>query len=232
LSERGEHIDYCIVGEPSSTAEIGDVVKIGRRGSLNGLLHIKGLQGHVAYPQLAKNPIHEGVPALIELCQIQWDQGNAAFPPSSFQISNIKAGTGANNVIPESMSVAFNVRFSTEIDAESIQLQVQSVLDAHTLDYEIDWQLSGNPFLTSTGSLLNTVQESIQSVTGRQTSMSTSGGTSDGRFIASTGAEVIEIGPCNATIHKVDECVAIADLDTLSSIYQSIIQNLLSKGDS
>ena len=232
LTKQGENIDYCIVGEPSSTAEIGDVVKIGRRGSLSGLLSIKGLQGHVAYPQLAKNPIHEGVPALTELCQMQWDQGNAAFPPSSFQISNIKAGTGANNVIPESMSVDFNVRFSTEIDAETIQLRVQSVLDSHALDYEIDWQLSGNPFLTSTGSLLSIVGESIQSVTGRQTSMSTSGGTSDGRFIAPTGAEVVEIGPCNATIHKVDECVAIADLDALSSIYQSVIENLLSTHES
>ena len=227
LNRQDEHIDYCIVGEPSSSTYIGDVVKIGRRGSLNGMLRINGIQGHIAYPQLAKNPIHKGVPAMHELCQIKWDQGNEAFPPSSFQIASIDAGSGANNIIPDSMSVEFNIRFSTEIDAESIQKRIQAVLDSHDLNYELNWQLSGNPFLTSHGKLLDVVCQSIQSVTGRQTSTSTTGGTSDGRFIAPAGAEVIEQGPCNATIHKVNECVAIADLDTLSSIYQAIIEKLL-----
>ncbi len=227
LQARGEHIDYCLVGEPSSSQRLGDVVKNGRRGSLNGRLVVRGVQGHVAYPHLAKNPVHLAAPALAELAAAEWDQGNAFFPATSFQISNIQAGTGVTNVIPGSLEVLFNFRFSTEVTAEQLQQRVQAILDRHGLDYHIDWTLSGQPFLTPAGELVDAVQDAIRQVTGHDTQLSTSGGTSDGRFIAPTGAQVVELGPLNATIHKVDECVACADLDSLSAIYERIMAKLL-----
>jgi len=228
LEARGEKIDWCIVGEPSSTNKVGDIVKNGRRGSLNGRLTIKGKQGHIAYPHLANNPIHLAVPALTELCAIEWDHGNADFPPTSFQISNLNSGTGATNVIPGTAEVVFNFRYSTEVTHEQLQDGVTAILDKHELQYELSWELSGKPFRTASGALVDAVRSSIYSVTGYHTELSTSGGTSDGRFIAPTGAQVIELGPLNATIHQVDECVSIADLDTLSVIYQAILSELLS----
>lgn len=227
LSARGIKIDYCLVGEPSSTEQLGDTIKIGRRGSLSGKLKVNGIQGHVAYPQLASNPIHGALPALTALTQIQWDAGNDSFPPTSFQISNVHAGTGANNVIPESMEIDFNLRFSTELDADTIKRQINAVMDSENIDYEIDWHLSGEPFLTHSGQLITAVTHSIEKITGHTTELSTAGGTSDGRFIAPTGAEVIELGPCNATIHKVDERVSIAELEQLSNVYQCVIEQLL-----
>jgi succinyl-diaminopimelate desuccinylase len=227
LSKRNISIDYCLVGEPSSSRQLGDTVKIGRRGSLSAKLLVKGLQGHVAYPQLARNPIHKALPALTELSQISWDQGNASFPATSFQISNVHAGTGANNVIPEQIEIDFNLRFSTELDAASIKARIIDSLDRHKLDYKIDWHLSGNPFLTSTGELINATVSSIQEITGITTEQSTAGGTSDGRFIAPTGAEVVELGPCNATIHQINERVTVAELDQLSLVYENILEKLL-----
>ncbi len=227
LQARGEQIDFCIVGEPSSDQLVGDVVKIGRRGSLSGRLRVQGMQGHVAYPHLARNPIHLALPALTELCAETWDNGNDAFPATSLQISNINAGTGANNVIPEALVVDFNLRFSTELDAEGIQHRVHTMLDKHALDYHIDWHLSGVPFLTTGGKLISAVSDSIQAITKLTTVASTAGGTSDGRFIAPTGAEVVELGPCNGTIHKIDECVRVADLELLSVIYQEILERIL-----
>ncbi len=227
LKERNIHIDYCIVGEPSSNLVLGDTVKIGRRGSLGGCLTVKGVQGHIAYPHLTVNPIHKALLPLAELCATSWDQGNASFPPTSFQISNIHGGTGAGNVIPGKLQVDFNFRFSTELDEARIRSRTESILQQFDIDYELQWNLSGNPFLTSAGSLIKTASASITSVTGISPELSTSGGTSDGRFIAPTGAQVIELGPCNATIHKVNECVAVADLDTLSSIYQDLLGRLL-----
>lgn len=227
LSARGIKIDYCLVGEPSSTQQLGDTIKIGRRGSLSGKLRVKGIQGHVAYPQLASNPIHNGLPALTALTQLNWDEGNDAFPPTSFQVSNINAGTGANNVIPESMEVEFNLRYSTELDADAIKRQVNTILDRENVDYEIDWHLSGEPFLTMQGELITAVSQSIEKVTGLRTEQSTAGGTSDGRFIAPTGAEVVELGPCNETIHKIDERVSVAELEQLTDIYQSVIEQFL-----
>lgn len=229
LSKRGIKIDYCLVGEPSSTDQLGDTIKIGRRGSLSGKLKVIGVQGHVAYPQLASNPIHNALPALSALTQLSWDAGNDSFPPTSFQISNVRAGTGANNVIPETMEVDFNLRFSTELDADTIKRQINDVMDREGVDYTIDWHLSGEPFLTSSGQLIAAVSESIESITGLSTAKSTAGGTSDGRFIAPTGAEVVELGPCNETIHKVNERVSIAELEQLSNIYQSVIEHLLLK---
>lgn len=220
-------MDYCVVGEPSSTAEVGDVVKPGRRGSLGATLTVRGKQGHVAYPHLADNPIHRVAPALADLTQQQWDQGNDLFPATSLQISNIQAGTGATNVIPGECQVVFNFRFSTEVSAEQLQSRTQAILDAHQLDYQLDWQLSGQPFLTQAGALLDATQSAIQQVTGRQTTLSTAGGTSDARFIAPTGTQVVELGPINATIHQVDECVSCADLETLTNIYYHIMLNLL-----
>jgi succinyl-diaminopimelate desuccinylase len=227
LQNRGEKIDWCVVGEPSSTNQVGDVVKNGRRGSLNARLTVKGKQGHIAYPHLAKNPIHLLTPALHELCEIEWDKGNADFPPTSFQVSNIQAGTGATNVIPGNIDLVFNFRYSTEVTAEQLQQRVEAVLDAHQLDYAIAWELSGQPFRTASGELLEAVQQAIVDVTGYNTELSTSGGTSDGRFIAPTGTQVIELGPLNATIHQIDECVSVADIDTLSHIYETLLIKLL-----
>ena len=227
LQARGEHIDLCLVGEPSSRERLGDVIKNGRRGSLNGRLTVRGKQGHVAYPHLAVNPVHLAAPALAELAAIEWDRGNAFFPPTSFQISNIQAGTGAENVVPGEMQVMFNLRYSTELDADTIRRRVHALLDRHGLDYALEWRLSGEPFLTPAGELVGAARVAIRELTGLDTELSTSGGTSDGRFIAPTGAQVLELGPLNATIHQVDECVALADLDRLSEIYRRILEKLL-----
>ncbi|MGM0595323.1 MAG: succinyl-diaminopimelate desuccinylase, partial [Pseudomonadota bacterium] len=227
LEARGEKIDWCLVGEPTSTAKVGDVVKNGRRGSLNGRLTVKGVQGHVAYPHLADNPVHRAAPALAELAAIEWDQGNAFFPPTSFQISNIHAGTGATNIIPGELEVLLNFRFSTEQTEQQLRPQVEAVLARHGLDYEIEWALSGNPFLTAEGELLEATQQAIETVCGYRPEINTAGGTSDGRFIAPTGAQVLELGPLNATIHKVNECVSVTDLDKLSTIYENILERLL-----
>jgi succinyl-diaminopimelate desuccinylase len=227
LKARGEQIDWCLVGEPSSRTQTGDVIKNGRRGSLNGVLRVRGQQGHVAYPQLADNPIHRAAAALAELVATEWDAGNAHFPPTTFQISNINAGTGAENVIPGELHILFNLRFSTESTPESIRSRVHAILDRHGLDYSIDWKISGLPFITPAGELVDAARRAIRSVTGIETELSTSGGTSDGRFIAPTGAQVVELGPLNATIHKTNECVNLAELDTLSSIYERILELLL-----
>ncbi|MEG3768154.1 succinyl-diaminopimelate desuccinylase [Alteromonas sp. 14N.309.X.WAT.G.H12] len=227
LEARNEKIDWCIVGEPSSTTEVGDVVKNGRRGSLTGDLTVNGIQGHVAYPHLAKNPVHDVAPALSELSQAHWDHGNDYFPPTSFQISNIHAGTGAGNVIPGTCQVCFNFRFSTEVTNEKLIEKVNHILDGHQLDYHIDWTFNGQPFLTDAGALVEATQQAIHEVTGRDTKLSTAGGTSDGRFIAPTGAQVIELGPVNATIHKVNECVLMDDLAKLADIYYAILVRLL-----
>lgn len=227
LTARHEKVDWCIVGEPSSSEVVGDVVKNGRRGSLNARLLIKGLQGHVAYPHLARNPIHLVAPALTELAAEVWDQGNAFFPPTSFQISNIHSGTGATNVVPGELEALINFRFSTESTVEGLQERVRTLLDRHGLDYELDWNLSGMPFLTEPGDLLDGVRSAIRQVTGRETQPSTSGGTSDGRFIATMGTQVVELGPLNATIHQLNEHVSVDDLDTLTDIYHATLQGLL-----
>ncbi len=229
LEARNEKMDWCLVGEPTSSNVVGDVIKNGRRGSLNAILKVRGVQGHIAYPQLAKNPIHLATPALTALTAIEWDRGNEFFPPTSFQISNIKGGTGATNVIPGELEVVFNFRFSTESTEAGLRQRVHEVLDHHKLDYTIDWALSGNPFLTAKGELVEATQKAIRSVVGIETELSTSGGTSDGRFIAPTGAQVLELGPLNATIHKLNECVAVEDLDTLSDIYEQLLENLLAR---
>ncbi|EKO3737200.1 succinyl-diaminopimelate desuccinylase [Vibrio metschnikovii] len=226
LMARNELIDMCIVGEPSSTLKVGDVVKNGRRGSITGDLTIKGIQGHVAYPHLANNPVHQALPALAELAATTWDNGNAYFPPTSFQIPNLQAGTGASNVIPGEFSVQFNFRFSTELTEQEIKRRVHSVLDAHGLDYELKWTLSGDPFLTDAGSLLDAVVCAVQEVNHQQPQLLTTGGTSDGRFITKMGAQVVELGPVNATIHKVNECVSIADLEKLTDMYQNVLEHL------
>ena len=227
LKNNNEHIDMCLVGEPSCTSQLGDTIKNGRRGSLGAKLTVHGIQGHVAYPHLAKNPIHQIAPALVELTAIEWDQGNEFFPPTSFQISNINAGTGATNVIPGDIEVLFNFRFSTELTQEKIASRVEALLESHGLDYDIDWVLSGHPFLTAKGELVDAAQKSITEITGLKTELSTAGGTSDGRFIAPTGSQVIELGPLNATIHKVNECVGTKELDDLSLIYETILEKLL-----
>ena len=227
LENRAEKIDYCLVGEPSSTNTIGDVVKNGRRGSLNGKLVVNGVQGHVAYPHLAKNPVHLLAPALAELSAMQWDKGNEFFPPTTFQISNINSGTGATNVIPGKVEVLFNFRFSTETTEQKLKQQVTALFDQHQLDYHIDWTLSGHPFITPRGALVNATTTAIKKVMGIDTELSTSGGTSDGRFIAPTGAQVVELGPLNATIHKLNECVKADDLDALSSMYEQMMKSLL-----
>lgn len=229
LEARNEKIDWCLVGEPSSTDKVGDVVKNGRRGSLNGYLTIKGKQGHIAYPHLAENPIHLMAPALAELCAIEWDQGNDDFPPTSFQVSNLNSGTGVTNVIPGTTEIIFNFRYSTESTHEQLQQGVIDILDKHGLEYDLRWELSGKPFRTASGALVDAVKTAIHTVTAYETELSTSGGTSDGRFIAPTGAQVVELGPLNATIHQIDECVSVADLDTLSDIYQTLLKNLLLK---
>jgi len=227
LEARGEKITWCLVGEPSSKDQTGDIIKNGRRGSLNGVLTIKGRQGHGAYPLLADNPIHRGAPALAELAAVEWDGGNEFFPPTTFQISNISAGTGAENVIPGTVELLFNLRFSTESTAASLKSRVTAILDRHQLDYDIQWRLSGQPFLTPVGELVAAARNAIQAATGIATELSTSGGTSDGRFIAPTGAQVVELGPVNATIHQTNECVNVAELDRLSAIYEEILKQLL-----
>ncbi len=227
LEARNEKIDWCLVGEPSSTERVGDIIKNGRRGSLGCTLTVKGVQGHVAYPHLAENPIHKVAPALAELCSQTWDRGNDYFPPTTFQISNIHAGTGATNVIPGEVEVVFNFRFSTEVTPEQLQQRVEEIFRRHQLDFRLDWNLSGMPFLTPRGELVDALCDAIESTTGYETTLSTSGGTSDGRFIAPTGAQVVELGPLNATIHKVNECVKVADLDALSDIYERSLENLL-----
>ncbi len=227
LQKRGEHIDWCLVGEPSSTEQVGDVVKNGRRGSLGGVLRVRGRQGHVAYPHLALNPVHAVAPALAELAATEWDEGNAFFPPTTFQISNINAGTGATNVIPGQCDIVFNFRFSTETNDTLLRQRVEEVLARHQLDFQIDWKLSGNPFLTARGELVDAAITAIRDVTGMETELSTAGGTSDGRFIAPTGTQVVELGPLNATIHQVNECVSVEDLDRLSAMYEGILEQLL-----
>ncbi len=227
LEARQEKIKWCLVGEPSSSKQLGDVIKNGRRGSLNGKLTITGKQGHVAYPHLADNPIHRFAPALDELARVEWDQGNAFFPPTTFQVSNLNAGTGANNVIPGELHALINFRFSTELTEAQIRARTEAILDKHGLQYELEWSLSGKPFLTAKGELVAASVAAIREVTTRETELSTSGGTSDGRFIAPTGAQVLELGPINATIHQINECVSIQDLDTLTVIYQKILEGLL-----
>jgi succinyl-diaminopimelate desuccinylase len=227
LEARNEKITWCIVGEPSSVTHTGDMIKNGRRGSLNGTLKVKGQQGHVAYPERARNPVHGFLPALNELCGIEWDRGNQYFPPTSFQISNINAGTGADNVIPGSMEVLFNFRFSSELTAEQLKQRTEAVFNRHYRDYELTWRLSGNPFLTPEGELVAAARDSIREVMKLETELSTGGGTSDGRFIAPTGAQVVELGPVNATIHKVNERVEIAELDRVKAIYQRMLEKLL-----
>lgn len=227
LQQRGTKITWCLVGEPSSQDTLGDVVRSGRRGSLNGHLTVKGIQGHVAYPTEALNPIHAALPALAELVAVTWDNGNEFFPPTSLQISNMHAGTGANNVIPGDLRLLFNFRFSTESDQASLQARTEAILARHGLDYALDWSLSGQPFLTRRGELIPMVQRVIKNRLAIDTQLSTSGGTSDGRFIAPTGTQVVELGPRNATIHKVNECVATADLVALSHLYSDILAGLL-----
>jgi len=227
LQARNESIDWCLVGEPSSTSKIGDTVKNGRRGSLGCKLIIIGKQGHVAYPHLANNPIHLAIPMLDELSGMEWDQGNDFFPPTTFQISNINSGTGATNVIPSTAETVFNFRFSTEVTADQLKQKVENLLTKYQLNYKIEWNLSGLPFLTAKGSLVAATVKAIKQVTGREAELSTSGGTSDGRFIAPTGAQVIELGPVNATIHQINECVSIDDINTLEEIYYQMLIELL-----
>ncbi|MEB5477658.1 succinyl-diaminopimelate desuccinylase [Acinetobacter pollinis] len=227
LENRQEKIKWCLVGEPSSTNTLGDIVKNGRRGSLNAKIIIQGKQGHVAYPHLAKNPIHLATAAIDELCKTVWDEGNEYFPATSFQISNIHAGTGATNVIPDTLEITCNFRFSTEVTAEELKARVTAILDKNDLDYDITWNLSGLPFITPVGDLVKATQQAIEKTTGSCTQLSTSGGTSDGRFIAPTGAQVIELGVLNATIHQVNEHVNVADLEPLAQIYEEILVNLL-----
>ena len=226
LQARGERLDWCIVGEPTSVQRTGDMIKNGRRGTMSGKLVVKGVQGHIAYPQLAKNPIHLLSPALAELVTIEWDKGNAFFPPTSWQVSNIHAGTGASNVIPGECVVDFNFRFCTESTPEQLQQRLSAVLDKHGLTYDLKWTIGGLPFLTTPGDLVGAVQSAIREVTGLETELSTTGGTSDGRFIAQVCPQVIELGPPNATIHKIDEHVAVADLEPLKNIYLGVLRNL------
>lgn len=227
LEARNEKIDMCLVGEPSSTNKLGDVVKNGRRGSLSGNLTVLGKQGHVAYPHLSENPIHSSAPALAELVAEEWDKGNEFFPATSFQISNMNSGTGANNVIPGECEIMFNLRFSTELTEDQIKQRVEAILNKHNLKYELEWVLSGHPFLTAAGELVEATCKAINDICGYDTELSTAGGTSDGRFIAPTGAQVLELGPLNATIHQVNEHVKAEDLITLSKIYQRMMEHLL-----
>jgi len=231
LRERNERLDYCIVGEPSSTERLGDMIKNGRRGSLGATLHVKGVQGHVAYPHLARNPIHQAMPALDALVNEHWDAGNDFFPATSLQISNLRAGTGATNVIPGDVEVVFNFRFSTEVTADELKARTEAILAHHGLAYQIDWTLNGEPFLTAEGELVDAVIKGVEAVTGKRPALSTSGGTSDGRFIATLGAQVVELGPLNDTIHKVNERVRASDLDDLSRIYEATLQALLLSGE-
>ncbi|MHB8741710.1 MAG: succinyl-diaminopimelate desuccinylase [Sulfuricaulis sp.] len=227
LGQRGIKIDYCVVGEPSCAKTLGDTIKIGRRGSLTGRLQVRGKQGHVAYPHLAKNPIHMLAPALAELAVTEWDQGNADFPPTSFQVSNIHGGTGAENVIPGRLEVVFNFRFSTAVTDADLRHRVEAILRRHGVDHEIQWVLSGHPFLTQGATLIESVRQAVQAELGVDATPSTTGGTSDGRFIAPTGTEVVEFGPLNSTIHQIDECIAVQDLGRLSRVYCRILESLL-----
>ncbi|EOX4808629.1 MULTISPECIES: succinyl-diaminopimelate desuccinylase [Vibrio] len=229
LMERGENIDMCIVGEPSSTDVVGDVVKNGRRGSITGDLTVKGTQGHVAYPHLASNPVHESLLAIHELATTEWDKGNDYFPPTSFQIPNVSAGTGASNVIPGEFHVQFNLRFSTELNNDAIVQRVTETLDKHELDYDLKWTFNGDPFLTDTGALLDAVVAAVAEVNDTKPELLTTGGTSDGRFIARMGGQVVELGPVNATIHKVNECVKVDDLEKLTDMYENTLKHLLAK---
>lgn len=227
IEERGEKLDYCLVGEPTSAHILGDMIKNGRRGSLSGKLVIKGVQGHIAYPQHARNPIHQAAPALAELAAEQWDQGNEYYLPTSWQVSNIHAGTGATNVIPGTLTMEFNFRFSTASTAEGLEARVHAILDKHNLDYELQWTLSGKPFLTPRGALSDAVGDAIEKETGVRTELSTTGGTSDGRFIARICPQVIEFGPPNASIHKIDEHIELRFIDPLKNIYRRTLENLL-----
>ena len=226
LKARSEQLDYCIVGEPTSVQKTGDMIKNGRRGTLSGKLTVRGIQGHIAYPHLARNPIHQAVPALAELAATRWDEGNAFFQPTSWQMSNIHGGTGASNIIPGAVVIDFNFRFCTESTAEGLKQRVHAVLDRHELEYELQWTLGGQPFLTTPGELVQAVQQAIASETGLATELSTTGGTSDGRFIATLCPQVIELGPPNASIHKIDEHIAIADIEPLKNIYRRTLDNL------
>jgi succinyl-diaminopimelate desuccinylase len=227
LRDRGEKLDYCIVGEPTSVKRTGDMIKNGRRGSLSGELIVNGVQGHVAYPHLARNPVHEVASAIAELAQIEWDRGNEYFPPTTWQISNINAGTGANNVIPGNARIKFNFRFSTASTVETLQTRVHGILDKHGVQYDLKWSYDGRPFLTAKGDLVDAVARAIKKETGIDTELSTSGGTSDGRFIADLCPQVVEVGPVNATIHKINECIRLEDLEPLSRIYRQILVELL-----
>ena len=226
LRERGEKLDFCIVGEPTSVERLGDMIKNGRRGSLTGKLTVKGIQAHIAYPQLGRNPIHMALPALAELAATQWDRGNEFFPPTSWQVSNIHGGTGAGNIIPGSVTIDFNFRFASVSTAEDLQRRVHAVLDRHRLDYELAWVVGGQPFLTTPGELVGAVQAAIRGVAGIDTELSTTGGTSDGRFISRICPQVIEFGPINASIHKIDERVRVADLEPLKDIYRRVLEKL------
>lgn len=227
LEKRNEKITWCLVGEPSSTNYCGDIVKNGRRGSLTGDLKVNGVQGHVAYPHLADNPVHNVAHALFELTEIKWDEGNDYFPPTSFQVSNINGGTGAGNVIPGELDIMFNFRYSTEVTAAQLVETVETLFNKHELNYQLDWTYNGLPFLTDTGTFIEAVSSAIKDVTGKEPVLSTSGGTSDGRFIAPTGAQVIELGPCNATIHKINESVGVQELDDLTLMYEKILERTL-----
>ncbi len=227
LKKNNVNIDWCLVGEPSSTDTVGDVIKNGRRGSITGDLTVHGVQGHIAYPHLAKNPIHLFSGALTDLCDEVWDEGNEHFPPTSFQVSNINGGTGASNVIPGDLKVQFNLRFSTAITDQQIQQRIEAILDKHKLKYTLDWSISGQPFLTADGKLVDAAKQSIKSVCGIDTELSTAGGTSDGRFIAPSGAQVVELGPVNESIHKIDENINIIELEKLTGIYLDILKRLL-----
>lgn len=228
LKARGEQLDYCIVGEPTSVQRTGDMIKNGRRGTMSGKLTVKGVQGHIAYPHLARNPIHQFAPVLAELTAIEWDRGNDFFPPTTWQVSNIHGGTGASNVIPGAVVVDFNFRFCTESTPQSLQQRLSTVLERHGLEYELAWTIGGLPFLTTPGTLVNAVREAIRAETGIDTELSTSGGTSDGRFIAQICPQVIELGPTNATIHKIDEYVPVADIEPLKNIYRRVLEKLVS----
>ncbi|MBX3677633.1 MAG: succinyl-diaminopimelate desuccinylase [Rhodocyclaceae bacterium] len=227
LKTRGEKLDYCIVGEPTSAARLADTIKNGRRGSLAGRLVVRGVQGHIAYPHLVKNPVHMVAPALAELAATEWDAGNEFFPPTSWQVSNFHAGTGADNVVPGAAEILFNFRFSTASTPDGLKARVHEILDRHGVEYALDWTLSGKPYLTPRDKLVEVVSQSVRDIIGIETELSTSGGTSDGRFIADICPQIIELGPLNATIHKIDECIEVADIELLSRLYERILELLL-----
>ncbi len=227
LQARGESIDFCVVGEPTAVAQLGDTIKNGRRGSLSGKLTVKGVQGHIAYPHLVQNPVHRVAPAIAELATTVWDAGNEYFPPTSWQISNFHAGTGADNVVPGTAEILFNFRFSTASTPDGLKARVREILDRHGVEYDVEWSLSAKPYLTGQGRLVEAAAAAIKAEAGIETELSTSGGTSDGRFIADLCPEVIELGPLNATIHKIDECIAVADVEPLSRIYERMLAQLL-----